>query len=136
LGRYHFLAGTVVSGDKRGRQLGFPTANISARTVVVPLDGIYATIIEIEGKPWLSVSSVGVNPTFGDGSRSVESFVFDFDHNLYGASVRLSFVKRIREERKFASVDALIDRMNQDMVAAREIFAALGLTATIGGGTQ
>lgn len=133
LGRYHFLAGTVVSGHKRGRQLGFPTANISSRTEVVPLDGIYATIIEIEEKPWLSVSSVGVNPTFGDGSRSVESFVLDFDRDLYGESVKLFFVKRIREEKKFASVDTLIDRMKEDVVAAREIFGALGLTDAIGG---
>lgn len=132
LGRYHFVAGRVVSGHKRGHELGFPTANISSRTEVVPLDGIYATITEIRQKPWLSVSSVGVNPTFGGDSRTVESFILDFDRDLYGESVKLFFVKRIREERKFSSVDALIARMEQDVIAAKEIFDTLGLSATIG----
>jgi riboflavin kinase / FMN adenylyltransferase len=132
LGRYHFLSGRVVGGHNRGRELGFPTANISNRTEVVPLDGIYATIIEINQKPLLSVSSIGVNPTFGNGPRTVESFVFDFDRNVYGENIKLSFVRRIRDERKFSSVDALIGQMNQDVIAAREIFDALGLSATVG----
>jgi riboflavin kinase/FMN adenylyltransferase len=129
LGRYHFLSGRVVGGHNRGRELGFPTANISSRTEVVPRDGIYATIIEVNQKPLLSVSSIGVNPTFGNGPRTVESFVLDFDRDVYGEIIKLSFVKRIREERKFSSVDALIGQMNQDVIAAREIFDALGLSA-------
>jgi riboflavin kinase/FMN adenylyltransferase len=127
LGRYHFVAGTVVRGHSRGRELGFPTANIRSRTEVLPQDGIYATIIEIRGEAWLSVSSIGINPTFGGEARTVETFVLDFDRDLYGEEVKLSFVKRIREERKFSSVDALVAEMKQDVIAARALFDALGL---------
>jgi riboflavin kinase / FMN adenylyltransferase len=131
LGRYHFIGGRVVAGRKRGRDLGFPTANICSRTEAIPLDGIYATIIEIRTKPWLSVSSIGVNPTFADGTRTVETFVLDFEHDLYGEPVKLSFIERIREERKFPTAEALVAEMENDVSSARAIFDKLGLAATI-----
>jgi riboflavin kinase / FMN adenylyltransferase len=130
LGRYHFITGKVVAGRKRGRALGFPTANICSRTEAVPLDGIYATIIEVKRQPWLSVSSIGVNPTFADGTRTVESFVLDFERDLYGEAVKLSFVERIREERKFPTAEALVAEMENDVSSARAIFDKLGLAAT------
>jgi riboflavin kinase/FMN adenylyltransferase len=99
LGRYHFVSGRVVTGHRRGRALGFPTANIASQTEVIPLNGIYATLFQLENKQWLSVSSVGFNPTFGDGPRTVESFILNFEGDLYGESVKLSFVKRIRDEK-------------------------------------
>ena len=127
LGRYHFVSGRVVTGQGRGRKLGFPTANISSQTEVVPLNGIYATLIEVKSRQWLSVSSVGVNPTFGDGPRTVESFIFDFASEIYGEAVKLSFVKRIRDEKKFSTVEDLIAQIHEDVEQAKVIFKELRL---------
>jgi riboflavin kinase / FMN adenylyltransferase len=127
LGRYHFVSGRVVTGHHRGRDLGFPTANILSQTEVVPLDGIYATLIQIRNKQWQSVSSIGVNPTFGDGPRTIESFILDFDSEIYDETVKLSFVKRIREEKKFGMVKDLIEQMHQDVEGAKAIFKELQL---------
>jgi riboflavin kinase/FMN adenylyltransferase len=128
LGRYHFISGKVVTGHQRGRGLGFPTANISTRTEVIPPDGIYATIAEIGAERCRSVSNIGVNPTFGTGPRTVESFILDFDHDIYGDPLRLYFVKRIRPEKKFASVDQLVAQMHDDVKSARAIFDRLELS--------
>ncbi|HEU4344309.1 MAG TPA: bifunctional riboflavin kinase/FAD synthetase [Candidatus Binatia bacterium] len=125
LGRYHFISGRVVGGHRRGRQLGFPTANISPRTEALPSDGIYATLLTLEATQWLSVSSIGVNPTFGAGSRTVESFIFDFSRDIYGEIVKLSFVKRIRNEQPFATVDHLVAQMHEDVKTAKNIFSHL-----------
>ncbi len=129
LGRYHFVSGRVVTGHRRGQTLGFPTANIAAQTEVVPLNGIYATLIQLKSKQWLSVSSVGVNPTFGGGSRTVESFILDFEGNLYGEGVKLSFVQRIRDEKNFVRVEDLIAEMHEDVKRAEAVFEGLGLRA-------
>ncbi len=128
LGRYHFISGKVVGGHRRGREIGFPTANISSRNEVLPLDGIYATLLEVGDKPLLSVSNIGVNPTFGAGPRTVESFILDFDGSIYGEAVRLSFVKRIRAEKKFDSVEQLVTQMRGDVTAAQSIFNKLSFT--------
>jgi riboflavin kinase/FMN adenylyltransferase len=121
LGRYHFVSGKVVSGHRRGRGLGFPTANIASRTEVVPANGIYATVLEVKGQRLPSATSVGTNPTFGAAPRTVETFIMDFDNDIYGEQVRLSFVKRIRDEKKFDSIAALTDQMDRDVAAARSI---------------
>jgi riboflavin kinase/FMN adenylyltransferase len=127
LGRFHFVSGRVVDGHRRGRDLGFPTANISTRTEVLPLDGIYATLFHLGARRLLSVSSVGVNPTFGDGPRTVESYILNFSDDIYGEAVQLSFVRRIRNEMKFASVDALVAQIRQDVSRGKEIFGELNL---------
>ncbi len=128
LGRYHFVSGRVVAGHRRGRDLGFPTANISTRTEVLPMDGIYATLFHLSERRLLSVSSVGVNPTFGYGPRTVESYILNFTEDIYGEAVQLSFVRRIRSEMKFASVDALIAQIRQDVSGAEAIFHAQKLS--------
>jgi len=130
LGRYHFISGRVVNGHRRGRELGFPTANIATRNEVLPRDGIYATLFQIEGESLFSVSSIGVNPTFGPAARTIESFILDFDRSIYGESVKLSFVKRIREEKKFDSVEQLIAQMRGDVTAAQSIFNHLSPTGS------
>jgi riboflavin kinase/FMN adenylyltransferase len=130
LGRYHFVSGRVVPGQGRGRKLGFPTANISTETEVVPLNGIYATFTGVKNRRWLSVSSIGVNPTFGDGPKTVESFIFDLESDIYGEKVKLSFVKRIRDEKKFATVEDLIAQMHRDVDQAKAIFEELQLAGT------
>jgi riboflavin kinase/FMN adenylyltransferase len=127
LGRYHFISGTVVSGHRRGRNMGFPTANLAAATELLPQDGIYATVLELQDHHWLSVSSVGHNPTFGQGSRTVEAYILDFTQDIYGEPVKLSFVQRIREERRFAQIEDLVTQMHEDVQAARAIFDQLNL---------
>jgi riboflavin kinase / FMN adenylyltransferase len=129
LGRYHFVSGRVVTGHRRGRDLGFPTANIAARTEVLPADGIYATLFHLGARPLLSVSSIGLNPTFGAGPRTVESFIMDFDEDIYGESVRLSFIKRIRDELKFYSAAQLVAQIRQDVRRAESVFHDLGIRA-------
>jgi riboflavin kinase / FMN adenylyltransferase len=131
LGRYHFISGKIVAGHRRGRDLGFPTANIATRNEVLPLDGIYATLLQIRDTQLLSVSSIGMNPTFGEASRTIESFILDFDRDIYGESVKLSFVKRIREEKKFDSADQLAAQMHRDVNTAESIFNQLNLTPPI-----
>jgi len=121
LGRYHFVSGRVVGGRHRGREIGFPTANISTRTEVLPMDGIYATLFHLGERRLLSVSSVGVNPTFGDGPRTIESYILNFTDDIYGEAVQLSFARRIRSEVKFATVDALIAQIRQDVISAETI---------------
>lgn len=126
LGRYHFISGRVVHGHERGRQLGFPTANIVPRTEVIPADGIYATYVQVDDDRWPSVTNIGVNPTFGEGRKTIESYIFDFHKDLYGRSVKLFFVKKIREERKFESPALLVEQMEKDAVNARRLLNNLG----------
>lgn len=121
LGRYHFVSGRVVAGHRRGRQLGFPTANIMPRTEVIPGDGIYATFLQAGARQWSGVTSVGLNPTFGQGPRTIETFIFDFEGDLYGQAVRLFFIQRIREERQFGSPEKLVEQIDQDVSRAKEI---------------
>jgi len=125
LGRYHFISGRVVAGHRRGRDLGFPTANIAARTEVLPADGIYATLFHLGARALLSVSSIGINPTFGAGPRTIETFIMDFDEEIYGEPVRLSFIKRIRDEMRFSSVDELVAQIRQDVRSAEAVFRDL-----------
>jgi riboflavin kinase/FMN adenylyltransferase len=128
LGRYHFVSGRVTEGHRRGKDLGYPTANVATRTEVLPLDGIYATLLHLGERELLSVSSIGINPTFGEGPRTVEAYIMDFNEDIYGASVRLSFVRRIREERKFDSVPALVAQIGADVESAAAIFRELRIT--------
>ena len=121
LGRYYAISGKVVQGHQRGRVLGFPTANIASRAEILPKDGIYATIIEIGGTSYRSVSSLGSNPTFGDGPRTVETYIMDFSREIYGEGVRLSFVQRIRDEARFATVDDLVAQIRLDVVEAQRL---------------
>ncbi len=122
LGRYHFVSGRVVIGHQRGRDLGFPTANISSRTEVLPADGIYATLLHLGERTLWSVSSVGLNPTFGAGPRTIESHILNFHEDIYGAHVKLAFVKKIRDEKKFASTDELANQIRGDVASAQVIF--------------
>lgn len=127
LSRYHFASGRVGAGHQRGRHLGFPTANIITRTEVLPLNGIYATLFEVKGRCLPSVTSIGTNPTFGEGPRTMESYILNFSGDLYGEPVRLFFVRRIREEKKFPSAESLVEQMRQDVLSAEEILSEMRL---------
>ena len=122
LGRTYSLTGTVVYGERRGTQLGFPTANLRLDpTTLAPEDGIYATWAIIDGKRCLSATNVGVRPTFGSGPKTVEAFIMDFDQNIYGKTLTLEFISRLREELNFSTVDELIQQMKLDVDQARMV---------------
>lgn len=125
LGRAYSLAGPVVVGDRRGRALGFPTANLDVpQDIALPADGIYCTIAWVEGQPRHSVSSIGVRPTFGGDRRTIETYILDFEADLYGKMLTIDLVERIRAEERFATVEALIAQMQRDVLLARDLFAA------------
>ena len=128
LGRHYTLDAKVVEGDRRGRELGFPTANLATSNELLPPDGVYATFLVIEGVIHASITNVGVRPTFDAGSTPVvETHVFDFDRDLYGRSVQLAFVQRLRDERRFDGASALREQIAVDCEHARALFARLSL---------
>lgn len=127
LGRTFSLAGQVVTGDKRGRTLGFPTANVDVSKVMAhPADGIYATWTLIDGVRWPSATSIGVRPTFGLSDRLVEVYILDFDGDLYGQELEVEFVDKLRDQETFSSLDALVEQINRDVANTRETLAVSG----------
>jgi riboflavin kinase/FMN adenylyltransferase len=124
LGRPHRLEGIVVRGDGRGRDLGFPTANLSTpKFAAVPADGVYACRFIQGGKVRDAAVSVGTNPTFSGRERRVEAFVLDVTEDFYGQRVALDFVARLRGQLKFDSSDDLVAQMRLDVEQARELLA-------------
>jgi riboflavin kinase / FMN adenylyltransferase len=122
LGAPFLLEGTVVEGDERGRKLGFPTANIvPSDDLVCPGHGVYAAFAD--GRP--AAVNVGVRPTFETGrGLLVEAYLIDYDGDLYGRTLRIAFISRLRGERRFSSVEELIAQMHRDVAAARELCAS------------
>jgi riboflavin kinase/FMN adenylyltransferase len=129
LGRYYAIEGPVVEGFRRGRQLGFPTANVRPINAIVPRQGVYTVRVEWEKRLYPGVANVGYNPTFGNQALSVEAHLFDVDVQLYGATVCVEFLHRIRDERKFASVAELAAQIACDAQEARTVHAQLASTA-------
>jgi riboflavin kinase/FMN adenylyltransferase len=128
LGRQYFIDGTVVRGAERGRTIGFPTANISSGNELLPPHGVYATTASIDGVAYPSVTNIGVRPTVESSGRvSVETHIFDLHRDLYGMTVRVGFVQRMRDERKFESLDALRAQITDDCARARMLFERLSL---------
>jgi riboflavin kinase / FMN adenylyltransferase len=117
------MRGPIVHGDKRGRTLGFPTANlVPDPRLVVPDHGIYACRATVAGESHIAAVNVGVRPTFTTGrGLLVEAFLLDFDADVYGEELRLQFLERLRGERRFDSVDALVDQMNLDVEDTRRV---------------
>jgi riboflavin kinase/FMN adenylyltransferase len=125
LGRYYAIEGPVVEGFRRGRTIGFPTANVQPINEVVPQTGVYAVRVTWREAHLNGVANVGYNPTFGNAALSVEAHVFDFQNDLYGDMIAVEFVRKIRDERKFDSVDALMAQIAQDAEQARAIHVQL-----------
>ena len=126
LGRPYSLSGKVVRGDGRGKALGYPTANIqpSSTVKVVPLDGIYVAIVRWKSSVSYGLVSIGTRPTFSqDGARRVEVHILGFDGDLYGASIDIRFLKRLREERKFDTAADLVRQMDADKEAGTRVIA-------------
>jgi riboflavin kinase/FMN adenylyltransferase len=122
LGRHFQLEGKVVAGDQRGRTLGFPTANIKVQPEqAMPKDGIYVTVTHVQGKQLRSVTNIGVRPTFDGLKHLIETYIMDFDGNLYGKKMRIDLIARLRDEMKFKNVEELIGQMKLDVEKARAI---------------
>lgn len=121
LGYHYGFIETVVLGDQRGRTLGFPTANfIIDKSLACPKDGVYVNRVCIDGNWYNGVGNVGDNPTFDNQTHRVEIHIFDFDEDIYGKEVKVEFLKEIRDEVKFNSLDALISQMEKDKRTACE----------------
>lgn len=124
LGRYPSLAGEVVQGMRRGRQLGTPTANLAVRPEqAVPANGVYAVYAILGEERYLGVANVGVRPSFDNGERIVEIHILDFDEDIYGIDLVVEFVARLRNERRFDSIDDLVSQIYRDIEQARRILS-------------
>lgn len=125
LGHHYTIDGVVVRGDGRGRELGFPTANLDAPSALLPAYGIYVSLATVDGVTWPSVTSVGVRPTIGDGRLMVETHLLEGGRDLYGARLRLAFVSRLRDEAKFDSLEALRTQIAADCDDARTVLSRI-----------
>ena len=127
LGRRFSLHGPVVVGFERGHTIGFATANVAiGNDRAIPAPGVYATIAHLADGPAPSVTNIGMRPTFDDGGGlSIECHIIDFDQNIYGTDLRVEFVERLRGERKFDGIDALVAQIGNDRDAARDLLATL-----------
>ena len=126
LGRPHRVEGIVVRGDQRGRQLGFPTANLlTARFTAVPADGVYAAWLVRGSQRLPAAVSIGTNPTFSGQDRRVEAYVLDFDGDLYGERLALDFVARLRPTLRFDDVAGLVTAIEADVARTREVLSEI-----------
>lgn len=127
LGRPHRVEGVVVRGDQRGREMGFPTANLALpQFTAIPADGVYAGWF-VHGKRELPAAvSIGTNPTFSGRQRTVEAYVLDVDEDFYGHQVALDFVQRLRGQVRFDRVEALVEQMDRDVAEVRELLGEAG----------
>lgn len=116
LGYDYELYGVVVSGNRVGRTIGFPTANMQLYEPLklVPCNGVYAVEVEVLGSVYKGMCNIGTRPTVGGGARTIETHILDFDEDIYGLPLRLRFIRRIRDERKFPSLDALRQQLETD----------------------
>lgn len=122
LGRNFCLEGTITEGEKRGRILGFPTANLKTDWDLLPKPGVYITLCTLEGKVHKSVTNIGFRPTFGKNSLLIESHIFNFNSDVYGKELRIEFLKRLRDEKKFGGVDELKQAIANDVETANQYF--------------
>ena len=128
LGRPYGVEGRVVRGAERGATLGFPTANLHPQNRVIPRNGVYVTATLIDRQWRRSVTNIGTRPTFGsDNESSVETFVIDWSGDLYGDVVRVRFLHRLREEKKFSSIDELKSQIERDVARAKNYFERAGV---------
>ena len=128
LGRPYGVEGVIIRGNRRGHTIGFPTANLKPHNRVIPKYGVYATATLIDGTWRRSITNIGVRPTFEDATEpSIETYVFDFDGDLYGDVLRVRFLHRIRDERKFSGVDELKAQIGRDSRRAMNYFRHQGV---------
>ena len=124
LGRYYSIGGIVIKGIGRGKSLGIPTANIATwEKLLLPLNGVYATLVSLGHHKFQSVTNVGMKPTFMDNPAKsiIETHIFDFDENIYGKKLTIEFVEYLRKEVQFPNTHALINQIQHDIQQAKEI---------------
>lgn len=123
LNRFYSVFGTVVGGHKRGRKIGFPTANVQPTNadILLPGIGVYAGFTTVAGIEYSSMINIGHNPTFGENAITLESNIFDFQKNIYDEGIKIAFAEKIRNEIQFSSVENLIAQLKQDEISARNI---------------
>ena len=123
LGRYYSVRGRIIGGDKRGRKLGFPTANIHPHHELIPKEGVYIGEVHLhDNKNYKSLINIGTRPTFGEHELNIEAFIFDFDKDIYGEFLKVSFLERIRDEVRFETSELLISQMTEDLKKAKKFF--------------
>jgi riboflavin kinase/FMN adenylyltransferase len=129
LGHWHRIDGAVIGGEQRGRELGYPTANMSIEGLHPPKFGVYAVLVDVRSGPhkgsYKGAASIGVRPMFIGQVPNIETFIFDFKGDLYGTELSVALVEYLRPEMKFDGLEALITQMDADCVTSREILAAL-----------
>ena len=129
LGHWHRIEGVVIGGEQRGRELGYPTANMSLDGLHLPQLGVYAVLVDVlNGEhvgSYNGVASLGVRPMFGENTPNLETFIFDFSGDLYGATLSVALVDFMRPEKKFDSLENLIDQMDKDSLKSKEILKSL-----------
>jgi riboflavin kinase/FMN adenylyltransferase len=129
LGHWHRIEGPVIGGEQRGRELGYPTANMSIEGLHPPAFGVYAVLADVLEGPhkgsYHGVASMGVRPMFGENKPNLETFIFDFKGDLYGAPISIALIEYLRGEEKFDGLDALITQMDADSIRARQILSTL-----------
>ncbi len=121
--RPYSITGRVQTGDKRGRTIGFPTANILPHRIFLPASGVYAIRTNIDGKPVNGVANLGSRPTFAGTEMRLETHLFDWEGDLYGHRLEIQFIERIRSEQKFDGMDALKAQISRDCAAAKALLA-------------
>ena len=132
LGRPYGVEGVIIRGDRRGHTIGFPTANLHPHNRVIPKYGVYATATLIDGVWRRSITNIGVRPTFGaDAEPSIESYIFDFDGELYGDVLRVRFLHRIRDEKKFTGLAELKSQIERDVGRAMNYFNRPGVKSSL-----
>ena len=128
LGHPYYLDGRIVEGQRRGREIGFPTANLETTNELIPPHGVYATTLEVDGIVHAAMTNIGVRPTFADNTAAtIETHVLGFDGDLYGRQVRLAFVQRLRDERRFDDGDGLKTQIQADKRRAERLFTRLSV---------
>jgi riboflavin kinase/FMN adenylyltransferase len=127
MGHPYYIDGTVVQGLGRGRQIGFPTANIDTANEMLLPHGVYATTLAVDGIVRAAITNIGVRPTFGAGAVAIETHVLGYSGELYGRQVRLAFVQRLRDERAFPDVDALRAQLQADRRRAERLFSRISV---------
>jgi riboflavin kinase/FMN adenylyltransferase len=124
MGRYFHLRGKVITSDKRGRVLGFPTANLDIKPQqALPGNGIYATIAQVDGKRFPSATNIGIRPTFGEGKKMVETHLLNYKGDLYSKEIRVEFVQKLRDEQRFPSTEELKIQIEKDVRKVEAILA-------------
>lgn len=123
LGRQYAITGVVVKGDGRGKNLGFPTANIAPKHAIIPANGVYAVRLFVRDEYYDGIANIGERPTFNKRDLAVEVHVFNFNEDLYGEEITVCFIQKIREEKRFKNAAALIKQINSDIVTAKNILA-------------